>query len=174
MWRILAGLCLAVVMLGAAAATLNMAYQKGDKAGWDRRDAVAWQSAAKNSETARQVERVAAAAAATVDAQHEQAAQQIRTVYRTIERERAVYVTPEIDRRFPLSVGWVRLHDAAALGVPAGSLTDPAGLVDDGPSTVVASAAADTIRANYEACTDTGRKLTDLQALIRGQAGWPR
>jgi hypothetical protein len=61
---------------------------------------------------------------------HEFAAERVRTVYRTIERKVPTHVTAEIDARFPVPVGFVRVHDAAALGLPSlMSMTPPGDLM---------------------------------------------
>lgn len=174
MWgQVLAGVVLAAALAGGQALVVSTAYGKGDKAGWDRRDAAAWQASARASEAGRAAERLARDAAHAVDAQHAAAAAQIRTVYRTIEREIPAHVTPAMDARFPLSVGWVRAHDAAALGLSPAAV-DPAGGPDDAASPVTGSEAAFGIRTNYETAAACARQLSDLQDLIRGQPGYPR
>lgn len=173
MWRFLAGLAVFAAVFFGTAFVLRDVYAKGDAAGWNRRDAVAWQSAAKASEAARRTEALARDAASALDARHEAAAEKIRVVYRTLEKEVPVHAPSALDPRYPLSVGWVRLHDAAALGVSAGAVAGPAGLADDEPDPVGASAAAGVIVANYERCRTQAQQLSDLQTLIRGQPGYP-
>lgn len=69
------------------------------------------------------------------------------------------YVPPNVDRDFPLPLGFVRLHDAAVdlSELPSPSATDAQG------STVTASAAARVIVGNYGTCHDIAEQLTALQ-----------
>ena len=89
--------------------------------------------------------------------------------YRTIIQKVPTYVTPQDDLRYPLSVGFVRLHDAAALGVDPGSVSIGAGQSDDARSPVESSALATVIAGNYEACHANAQQLTDLQDWVRQQ-----
>lgn len=73
----------------------------------------------------------------------------------TLQREIPTYVTPATDRAFPLPVGFVRLHDAAATGV----LPGPAGATDATASDITASQAADVIAANYGTCLEIREQL---------------
>lgn len=72
----------------------------------------------------------------------------IHDTTQTLQREISTYVTPATDRAFPLPVGFVRLHDAAAAGV----LPGPARATDASASDVTASHATDVIAANYGTC----------------------
>ena len=105
-------------------------------------------------------------ASATHDATAQAA---IRVVYRSILQKVPVYVTAQDDRNYPLSWGFVRLHDASALGVGPASISLPAGAADDAASTVKPSALATAIGVNYEACHLNAQQLTDLQDWIRQQ-----
>lgn len=101
-------------------------------------------------------------------AQHDAAAQQAIVIrYRTITREVHDVVTPAIDARYPLPVGFVRVHDAAALGLDLSAIPSPAGEPDDAASSVTASDAAATITANYGRCRSASQQLIDLQAWLR-------
>jgi hypothetical protein len=66
----------------------------------------------------------------------------------TLQREIPLYVTPATDRAFPLPLGFVRLHDAAATGVLPGAARN----TDAQASDVTAARAADVIAANYGTC----------------------
>ena len=102
--------------------------------------------------------------------QREDAAQvQIRTITRTILKEVPFALTPAVDRAFPLSVGFVRLHDAAALGVDPAILPDPAGQPDGAASPVAESSAAQVVVSNYGVCRSTAEQLTALQDWITAQ-----
>lgn len=75
------------------------------------------------------------------------AVERIKVVYRDLIKEVPTYVTPEADRRCDLPVGFVRLHDQAAAGLP--QVSAPAGDVRDAPSGVPLSAASGVIVGNY-------------------------
>lgn len=115
---------------------------------------------------------VAKQSAVTVQAQkNEVAAQvQIRTVYRTIHDEVPVYVTPQTDRAFPLSVGFVRLLDAGALGLDVSGVSGPPGLADDAPSPDAPSVVAANQLDNDRICRSNAELAGTLQAWIRGEA----
>ncbi len=89
----------------------------------------------------------AQAVTATVAADVERRQVVVRYVTRTLIEKVPVYVSPEVDRRYPLPVGLVRLHDAAARG--EADLPGPAGEPDDAPSGTPASALAQTLIGNY-------------------------
>ncbi len=89
----------------------------------------------------------AANVTATVGADVERRQVVVRYVTRTLIERVPIYVSPEVDRRYPLPVGLVRLHDAAARG--EADLPGPAGEPDDAPSDTPASALASTLIGNY-------------------------
>ncbi len=89
----------------------------------------------------------------------------VREVGATITKEIPVYVTAQADAACPIPTGFVRVHDAAAQGVPLG---EPAGDPDAPAPGVTLSAVADTVAGNYTACHETGTQLTALQAWLRG------
>lgn len=80
-----------------------------------------------------------------------------------LQREIPRYVTPSTDDRFPLSVGFVRLHDAAATGLPLGA----PGAADATRSVIATSTATDVIAGNYGICRETAEQLTRLQEWVR-------
>lgn len=82
----------------------------------------------------------------------------IREVIHDIQREAPRYVTPSIDAAYPLPVGFVRLHDAAA----AADLPDPPGPADAQASAVTASNAAAVIAGNYGTCHAIREQLNAL------------
>ena len=92
----------------------------------------------------------------------------VRYVTRTLIEKVPVYVSPEVDRRYPLPVGLVRLHDEAAAGhspVPGG-----AGELDDAPSDIAPSTLGRTVVANYGdyyACREQVRGWIDWYNLQR-------
>lgn len=119
----------------------HRAGRKASDAYWSVQQAQAVQRALQRQEKASQ-------ASAQVGERLEARAAETRTVYRTLIREVPHVVTPEMDRAYPLSVGWVRLHDAGALGVPLAP--DPSGRADDAPSEVDSADAIGIILDNYE------------------------
>ncbi len=162
MWQLIAGGLAAIAVAGGA-------YKLGSDSGWARRDAAALGADLAREKGAHLADLQAVEASQAVDREHEAAAQSIRTVYRTIEREIPAHVSVETDGRFPLPVGFVRVHDAAALGVPVADLLDPAGRPDGAASELAASEAARTIAWNYEACADNSERLRAWQAWWNGQ-----
>ena len=139
----------------------------GFAAGWtvhDWRDGTAQVHAAVA--TAKTIQRQAAASQAV--AVTDQAAQdRVRTVTRTLIEKVPEYVSATTDARYPLPLGFVRLHDAAVAGVDlSAAAPDPDG-TDDAPSGVAASAAAAVIVGNYGACHADQARLAELQAWAR-------
>nr|MDN0209913.1 hypothetical protein [Xanthomonas arboricola pv. corylina] len=78
-------------------------------------------------------------------------------------REIPIYVTQKADAACAIPAGFVRLHDAAASGNPAGPATgDP-----DAPAIgITLSAVAGTITDNYTSCHATAEQLSALQDWI--------
>jgi 2-methylcitrate dehydratase PrpD len=87
----------------------------------------------------------------------------------TMQREIPLYVTPATDRTFPLPVGFVRVHDAAATGV----LPGPAGDADATASDVTASQAATVIASNYGTCLEIREQLNAVLDRIDATAALP-
>lgn len=95
-----------------------------------------------------------------------------RTIYRTITERIPVYVTPEIDRAYTVPYGFVRLHDAAAVGA-APTLPDGTGQPADAPSGIALSAVAGTVIDNYGQCYAWRDQLIGWQDWYRQQqAAW--
>lgn len=82
----------------------------------------------------------------------------VRQVIHDIQRETPRYVTPDSDTAFPLPVGFVRLHDAAAAAILPGA----PGPHDAQASTVEASDAAIVIAGNYGTCHAIREQLNAL------------
>lgn len=114
----------------------------------------------------RRVERAQAEAGSAVEAATERVRVEYRDRYVTQILEIPDHVTPETDRRYPLSVGFVRVLDAAAAGADLSATPGPAGLADDAASDVAPSHAAGVIVGNYAGCTDDRAKLLGLQAWV--------
>jgi hypothetical protein len=90
----------------------------------------------------------------------------VRDTTHQLQREAPRYVTPATDRAYPLPVGFVRLHDAAAAGV----LPGPAGAADAQAADVAASEAAVVIAGNYGTCHELREQLIALQAWAADRA----
>lgn len=89
----------------------------------------------------------------------------VREVGATITREIPIHVTAKADAACPVPVGFVRVHDSAAQGVPIGQ---PAGNPDAPVPGLALSAVAATVAGNYTACHETAQQLSALQDWLRG------
>ncbi|NIK10607.1 Tfp pilus assembly protein PilX [Xanthomonas arboricola] len=89
--------------------------------------------------------------------------QVVHEVGATITREIPIYVTQNADAACAIPTGFVRLHDAAATGNPAGPATgDP-----DAPAEgITLSGIAGTVADNYTSCHATAAQLSALQDWI--------
>ncbi|MBB3923412.1 hypothetical protein [Xanthomonas arboricola] len=87
----------------------------------------------------------------------------VREAGATITREIPIYVTQKADAACTIPAGFVRLHDAAATGHPAGPATgDP-----DAPAAgITLSGIACTVADNYTSCHATATQLSALQDWI--------
>lgn len=81
----------------------------------------------------------------------------------TIIKEVPVYVSEAADRACSVPVGFVRLHDATAAGMPA---PGSAGAADEAPSGVALSAVTGTVAGNYTACHANAEQLKQLQTYL--------
>lgn len=158
-------------IVGGVAGVLALAISAAAVQTWriERLTAAPAKAALKTAETV--IARTADADAATQAAGEasERARAEIRYVTRTVVEKVPVYVTAETDRRYPLPWGFVRLHDAAALGLDPAAVPNPAGQPDDAASSVAASVAAAIVAGNYGQCREDQQRLSDLQAWIRTQ-----
>ncbi|HUO11333.1 MAG TPA: hypothetical protein VMU37_01120 [Caulobacteraceae bacterium] len=93
----------------------------------------------------------------------------VRNLTHTLIERVPTYVSPATDREYPLPLGFVRLHDAAAAGVDLPAASEGPGDPDDAPSPVTASDAAAIIVTNYGVCHADQSRLAALQAWARGQ-----
>lgn len=130
---------------------------------------------AQDTTHAAQVEAAGAkvdAAQSDIDAQSAQdsAAHQTAeaTAARVIKQKVYIHVHDPVAPRAVgcVSVGLVRQHDAAALGVDPDTLPLTPGLTDDACSAVTNSELADAISDNYAAARANAQELTDLQANV--------
>ncbi|WP_374576127.1 hypothetical protein [Phenylobacterium sp.] len=137
--------------------------------GWQLRATWALLGEARaEAQVVRVVTRQAAITAATDD-RYAAAAEAAQVVYRDLHREIPKHVPPEAVARCDVPAGFVRLHDAAAQGVPA--VPDAAGLPDAAASGVGLDTVAAAVVGNYEACNAVRVQLSALQDWVRAQAG---
>ena len=87
----------------------------------------------------------------------------------TLTKEIPVYVTAQADAACAVSVGFVRVHDAAA----ANDLPGPAGITDAQPSGLTLSAVAGTVVDNYVTCHAAIEQVKALQAWMRANQATP-
>lgn len=149
------GVCLAVGFVGGWTA-------HGWKTSAAQNKAVVKQQAAVIKQIAKQDK-----ASDTIAKEHVVVQEKIRYKYRTLYRDAATLVPPSNDFKYALSVGLVRLHDAAATGTDP--VPDPAGRPDDAPSDVTPSVLATTLVDNYEAATANAAQLGKLQDWVKAQ-----
>jgi hypothetical protein len=155
-------------LLLTAAAALG-----GFGAAWKIQD---WRGAAAQLQAAKGVVRVVerqADASQTIAVADQRAQDRIRTVTHTLIERVPIYVSPSTDARFALPWGFVRLHDAAAVGDDLSAAAADPGRPDDAASPVTASGAAAVIAANYGDCRADQARLADLQSWAR-QVGLAR
>lgn len=91
----------------------------------------------------------------------------IRYVTQTLVEKVPEYVTPEADARCVVPLGFVRVHDAAAAGLP--TVVASADRAHDAPSGVELSTIAATVAGNYGTCNSFRQTLIDLQAWERAR-----
>jgi hypothetical protein len=94
----------------------------------------------------------------------------VHTIYvhgATLTQKVPVYVTAHDDAQCTVSLGFVRLHDAAAASA---ALPDTAGSSDARPSDLALSAVASTVVGNYTTCHATAAQLTALQDWVRANS----
>jgi hypothetical protein len=101
---------------------------------------------------------------AAVDEAKKQA--QIVTVTNTVTKEVPKYVP--IGSKCPVTIGLLRVLDAAVLGVDPAQLPLGPGQSDESCADVDARTLALNIVANYGACQANAQQLTSLQAWVRG------
>ncbi|NIJ79626.1 hypothetical protein [Xanthomonas cannabis] len=87
----------------------------------------------------------------------------VREAGATITREIPIYVTQKADAACAIPTGFVRLHDAAATGHPAGP---PTGDPDAPAAGITLSGIAGIVADNYTSCHSTAAQLSTLQDWI--------
>lgn len=81
----------------------------------------------------------------------------------TITREIPIYVAPKAETACAIPAGFVRLHDAAATGHPAGP---PTGDPDAPAAGITLSGIAGIVADNYPSCHANAAQLSALQDWI--------
>jgi hypothetical protein len=139
-------------------------------AGWQVhswRDGAAQNHAAQAA--VKTVQRQAAASQAIAVAD-QRTQDRVRTVTRTLIERIPTYVSATTDAHYPLPWGFVRVHDAAAVGDDLSAAAPDAGRPDEAASDVAASEAARIVVANYGACRADQARLAELQDWARSMA----
>lgn len=90
-------------------------------------------------------------------------AAEVKVVTQTVEKEVVRYVPPSADP--VLGLGWVYLHDAAAVG----AVPKPAEGVDVSSPALASSEALRGVVGNYGTCHATALQLMALQEWVRSQ-----
>lgn len=122
--------------------------------------AAAAEARARQDERARQIEAVAVARI-----------RKVREASQTLLEKVRAHVSSEADDRCVVPVGFVRLHDAAASGLPA---SGPAGLADDAASGTALSGVGAALVQNYGIARENAEQLKALQAWVRASAAAPQ
>lgn len=91
-------------------------------------------------------------------------AENVRIITKTIIKEIPKVLTDDVDAMYPVSNGFVRLHDSAASGV---LIPEDTSRIDANPSEIKESEVAGTVADNYESCNVTREKLIALQKIIK-------
>lgn len=156
-WRVLLALAVLALLWGVYSAGKSVGAA-GARAEWD------------NAELQRSLDALAtvgreARIAAEIGRQAAERENEVNAHVVTLIERIPVVITREVDGRYPLPCGLVRLHDGAALGVPPGAVAACAGRPDDAAAPVKASYLAATLAGNYGICA---------KALDRANIQWPR
>jgi hypothetical protein len=117
-------------------------------------------------EAARKIQAAEDAVSLKSAVEEAKAQQQIVTRTETIVKEVPKYVP--VASKCPVTVGFIRVLDAAVLGVSPADLPLPAGKSNDSCADIDAPAVATRIIANYSGvCEANARQLTSLQEWVR-------
>lgn len=162
-WKGYAAVAIACLLAGAGGTWRVMSWKEGA--------AKAAVATAQVKQADKVITRVQNQAAITADvsAKHDVADRQIQASTGALLQKVPAYVTPQVDLRFPVPVGAIRLLNAASLGLDLSAVPDPAGRADDAPSGVALSTVVDGGVANAGACRQDDQQLSDLEAWILRQ-----
>jgi hypothetical protein len=151
----------------AVALALWSIHHAGYSAGVKHEQAQYAKALAKAEKKAAETKKTSDAITAKVEVAHIQTVEKIRTVTQTLIKE-VPYAVPSDPARKSLSVGFVRLHDAAATGDPG--LSDPTGRADAEASGVTDPDLSRVILANYETCRINAETVIAWQSWATDQA----
>jgi hypothetical protein len=121
---------------------------------------------ARASKRAQAVTTAQAAVTSQVETKAATTLQRERVVTRTITERIPIYVPVEADARCIVPVGFVRVHDAAAVG-DLSAVPESAGVADGGPSGLALSDVAEAVADNYGSARQNAGQLKALQDWIR-------
>jgi hypothetical protein len=93
-----------------------------------------------------------------------------RAIDLELKKEIRDAIPASVDLAYRLPLGFVRVHDAAALGRDLSGVPRSAGQPDDAAARIATSDAAAVIAANYGDCRADAAQLDALQAWIRAQS----
>lgn len=94
--------------------------------------------------------------------------QEAEVVTRTITKKVIEYVQSPNAGKCDLPNQWVRVHDAAARGMPPTEDTEAPGGTNDAASGITDIEALDVTTSNYALCHETATRLRNLQLWARG------
>lgn len=150
-----------VALLACGVQTLRLAWAEGAiekmKAGYAKAETEAVRVALERQKLQNEVDKVAAVGEAKAQIR-------IVEVTHTITEKVPTYVP--VSTKCPVTAGFIRVLDAAVLGVSPGDIPLPAGQSDDSCAAVDPRTLALNIVANYGACTANAQQLTSLQGWV--------
>lgn len=148
-WKAMAiGLAISAAISGAGGFTLAWKLQGATIA---RMEADAAKLALRGRQAVDKVEEKTQGVADKVGGEQAKAQAKIETERRYILERVPIYVRPEDDAAYPVPLGFVRLHDAAARG-DVSALAGASGDADRAPSGVALSHVGTVVADNYQTC----------------------
>lgn len=144
-----------VVVLAVCSAVWLHGYSRGERKLWD------YQTEQAKAAVAVVVKQGAASDRIVV--KWRTRVEKVKGETEVIEKEVVRYVPARADPVLPL--GWVFLHNAAALG----TVPPPTARIDVAAPTIAASDALKGVVTNYGTCRETAEQLTALQEWVREQ-----
>ncbi|RBH86463.1 hypothetical protein BRL93_21465 [Xanthomonas oryzae pv. oryzae] len=148
-----------IILLALIAVLVGGCVWQEQRVGTARQD----RDAALQAKRQAEAERDSAKTSTTVVTQYVDRVQVVREAGATITHEIPIYVTQTADAACPIPAGFVRLHDAAVTGHPAGP---PTGDPDAPAAGITLSGIAGTVADNYTSCHATAAQLSALQDWI--------
>jgi hypothetical protein len=158
-------LLLAIAALAGVAIFSSVVTHKVDSAALLKQQS-AWKDAElKAVNLAKQIQ--AAEDKVSLDAAVAEAKAQQQIVTKTITLTREVPIHVPLSSKCPVTVGFVRLLNAAILGQSTADLSYAPGKSDDACAPVDARALADNLLVNFAAANGNAEQLTALQAWVK-------